>query len=148
MATTATSMPLRIDGADSLGEFKVRRRKMTMNWKKRCLRALIVAFLAAFLATQAGSSQSQSTNTAAVVRPDSPQTPGAEVADELPIGAGDLVEVSMYGTEDFHLVVRVSNSKSIVLPLIGAVEVVGLTPADAAAVIKGDLVRGNFYTDP
>jgi polysaccharide biosynthesis/export protein len=121
---------------------------MMMNCKKRCLQFLTIAFLAAFLATQAESSQSQSTNTTEAVRPVPSEPAAAGVADELPIGAGDLLEISMYGTEDFHLIVRVSNSKFVMLPLIGAVDVVGLTPRDAAGAIKKDLVSGNFYTDP
>jgi polysaccharide biosynthesis/export protein len=81
-------------------------------------------------------------------RPTQTDSVAAVVADELPIGSGDLLEISMYGTEDFHESVRVSNSKVVMLPLIGAVEVVGLSPTSAAELIRKRLVDGNFYTNP
>jgi polysaccharide export outer membrane protein len=72
----------------------------------------------------------------------------ANIADELPIGPGDLLEVSLYGTEDFHQTVRVGNATTIMLPLIGSVEVVGLSQKQAAELIRKKLIDGNFYTNP
>jgi polysaccharide biosynthesis/export protein len=70
------------------------------------------------------------------------------LAEELPIGPGDLIEISLYGNQDFNETVRVSNSNSILLPLIGGVEVVGISPREAAELIRNRLMDGNFYTNP
>jgi polysaccharide export outer membrane protein len=69
-------------------------------------------------------------------------------AEELPIGPGDLIEISLYGSQDFSETVRVSDSNSIMLPLIGSVEVVGISPREAAELIRKRLMDGNFYTNP
>ena len=75
-------------------------------------------------------------------------TSSSGLADELHIGPGDLIEISMYGTQDFHETVRVSDAKSIMLPLVGSVEVAGLSPKEAADLIRKKLIDGNFYTNP
>jgi polysaccharide export outer membrane protein len=86
-----------------------------------------------------------------LIQPDKAAQVGASSpspTDELPIGSGDLIEISMYGTQDFHETVRVSNANSIMLPLIGGVEVVGLSPKEAAELIRKKLIDGSFYTNP
>ncbi|MFQ5718338.1 MAG: polysaccharide biosynthesis/export family protein [Acidobacteriota bacterium] len=45
------------------------------------------------------------------------------------LGAEDLLEISVAGVEDLSRTVRVSDSGHITLPLIGAVQVAGLSPA-------------------
>jgi polysaccharide export outer membrane protein len=69
-------------------------------------------------------------------------------AAELPIGSGDLVEISLFGTTDFHEEARVTNTGEITLPLIGAVHVAGLSPAQAGSRISKELIDGNFYRNP
>jgi polysaccharide export outer membrane protein len=73
---------------------------------------------------------------------------------ELMIASGDLLEIGLFGT-DFSCgsartgcEARVSTSGDIVLPLIGAVRVAGLTVAQAEQVIAGRLSQGNFYNSP
>ncbi|HZR31548.1 MAG TPA: polysaccharide biosynthesis/export family protein [Terriglobales bacterium] len=75
-----------------------------------------------------------------------PETPSA--TSELPIGSGDLVVVNIYGVQDFKQETRVSNSGEISLPLIGALHVAGLSPAQASSLIAQKLVDGNFYKNP
>jgi polysaccharide export outer membrane protein len=55
---------------------------------------------------------------------------GAHAAD-VPLGAGDVVKVSVFGNPDLTLETRVSEAGSISFPLIGEVTVGGL-PASAA----------------
>ena len=69
-------------------------------------------------------------------------------AAELPIGSGDLLEISLFGTTDFHEEARVTNTGEITLPLIGALHVAGLPPAQAGNVISKKLIEGNFYKNP
>jgi polysaccharide export outer membrane protein len=76
----------------------------------------------------------------------STETPSA--TSELPIGSGDLVVVNIYGVQDFKQETRVSNSGEISLPLIGALHVAGLSPAQASNLIAQKLVDGNFYKNP
>ena len=69
-------------------------------------------------------------------------------AAELPIGQGDLVDVSLFGAQDFREEVRVSNTGDISLPLIGVLHVAGLSPAEAESFIAKKLIDGNFYKNP
>lgn len=55
-------------------------------------------------------------------------TPGGD--PEYRLGPGDLIEVSVFGVDDFRHTVRVSASGGIKLPLLDAITVSGLTPAE------------------
>jgi polysaccharide export outer membrane protein len=70
-------------------------------------------------------------------------------ARELLIGAGDLIEVSVYGAPEFDKVqLRVSGDGNIVLPFIGTQHVQGLTAAQAEAAISNKLAQGGYFHDP
>jgi polysaccharide export outer membrane protein len=71
----------------------------------------------------------------------------AAVADVL-IGEGDLLQVSLYGVPDFNEQVRVSSTGEITLPMVGQVEVRGLSPNRAGEVISKLLKDGDFYVNP
>ncbi len=66
---------------------------------------------------------------------------------DLMIGRGDLLDITMFGT-DFHQEARVSSSGDISLPLIGSVRVGGLTPETAKKLIHDKFVQDHFYKDP
>jgi polysaccharide biosynthesis/export protein len=116
------------------------------------IRIVVLALLCAQTAVHASATPRRDPQQ--LVTSAQPRTPAQigpsslSLADELPIGPGDLIEISMYGTTDFHETVRVSNANSIMLPLIGGVEVVGLSPKEAAELIRKKLIDGNFYTNP
>jgi len=55
------------------------------------------------------------------------------------IGAADLVEITVYREEELNRTARVSQNGSISLPLVGAVQVGGQTPAEAETYIAGKL---------
>ncbi|MFA6028813.1 MAG: polysaccharide biosynthesis/export family protein [Elusimicrobiota bacterium] len=55
------------------------------------------------------------------------------------IGAADLVEITVYREEELNRTARVSQNGSISLPLVGAVQVGGKTPAEAETYIAGKL---------
>jgi polysaccharide export outer membrane protein len=67
---------------------------------------------------------------------------------EILIGPGDLIEVSVYGAPDYIKNVRVGSTGEITLPLAGTVQVGGLTPVQAEALIAKRLSDGNFFNDP
>lgn len=54
---------------------------------------------------------------------------GVLSADEYPLGAGDLLSITVFGEEDLSLKdVRVSTNGSISFPLLGEITVQGMTP--------------------
>ncbi len=79
----------------------------------------------------------------------SSQAPKAdESREQLRIGPGDLVEVTIFGVADFKQEGRISDSGEMSLPLIGTVHIGGSTIEDAGAIIKDKLVSGGYFRDP
>jgi polysaccharide export outer membrane protein len=70
--------------------------------------------------------------------------PALAPAAEVPLGAGDVVRVSVYGNPDLSLETRVSEAGAITFPLVGQVAVGGLTVASAEKKIGGLLESGGF----
>lgn len=75
--------------------------------------------------------------------------PGAALgqAGEI-LGAGDSIRVTVFQNPDLTTETRVSERGTITFPLIGEVELAGLTPARAEARIAEHLVRGKFLVRP
>jgi polysaccharide biosynthesis/export protein len=91
------------------------------------------------------------------VRPQAPSsgaqtTPAAARSTGSPqdvlIGAGDLLEISLYGMPDFKTEVRVSSGGEISLPMLGTVAVGGLSVEKAATRIEQDLGQKGLFNDP
>ena len=66
----------------------------------------------------------------------------------LLIGAGDLLEVSLYGMPDFKSDVRVNSGGEISLPMLGAVAVSGLSVEQAQLLIEHKLSEKGLFNDP
>ena len=64
------------------------------------------------------------------------------------IEPGDLLTVKVFGTPDFASPVRVTIEGNIQLPLIGLVQVAGLTVIRADDLIAQRLGDGGFYSNP
>lgn len=75
-------------------------------------------------------------------------TMGAAMAADLPLGPGDVLKVSVYGSPDLTLETRVSEGGNISYPLIGQVPVAGLSAAAAEKKIASLLEAGNFVKKP
>jgi len=88
---------------------------------------------------QAPSSAPQATP-AAAQRTGSPE--------ELLIGAGDLLDVEMYGMPDFKTEVRVNSGGEISLPMLGTVAVGGLPVEPAGKLIERQLIQMHLFNDP
>lgn len=71
--------------------------------------------------------------------------PPARRADR--IGAQDLLRVRVFQADELSTEARVDGTGQIALPLLGAVPVAGLTPAEAAALIAARL-RKDYMRDP
>jgi polysaccharide export outer membrane protein len=69
-------------------------------------------------------------------------------AHELRLFHGDLVAVHLYPTTDYAPVVRVSLDGSIQLPLIGKLQVEGLTIPQAERLIADKLIAAGMYKNP
>jgi polysaccharide biosynthesis/export protein len=67
---------------------------------------------------------------------------------DLLIGAGDLLEVSLYGMPDFKADVRVSSGGEISLPMIGTMPVAGLSVEQAETLIAHKLTEKGLFNDP
>ena len=65
-----------------------------------------------------------------------------------PIGAGDLVEMSVFDTPELSGKLRVSNTGDVILPLVGALHLQGLTAGEAQTMIRQKFIAGGFLKDP
>jgi polysaccharide biosynthesis/export protein len=64
------------------------------------------------------------------------------------LGSGDVIRLITVGDDSLTGEFRVSDSGTIALPLLGAVQASGLPPDALATRIKDALVKGNLYTAP
>lgn len=64
------------------------------------------------------------------------------------IGSGDLLKITVFGSPDLATNTRVAESGSITCPLIGSVQVAGLSTADAEALLAKRYVDGGFLRSP
>jgi polysaccharide biosynthesis/export protein len=69
-------------------------------------------------------------------------------AEELLLGAGDVVRIAVYGQNDLGTVARIGNSGEITFPLIGEVAIAGLSTREAENAIASMLERRNIVRDP
>lgn len=83
-----------------------------------------------------------------VTDPEAPAVTAQSSQSGLLIGAGDLIQVSVYGTKDFDSQVRVSDNGEVSLPLLGSVKVAGLTTSQAEHSIANLLVDGQYFNNP
>ncbi len=66
----------------------------------------------------------------------------------LMIGKGDLISVAVEGAPDFSKEVRVNPKGDISLPMVGAVQVAGLTVEQAQERIAKRLQDGGYFNNP
>lgn len=72
----------------------------------------------------------------------------AASAAEIPLGAGDVLKISVYNNPDLTLETRVSDSGSITFPLVGMLTVGGLSPSMAEIKLAQLLEKGGFLKKP
>src|SRR5437773_407024 len=76
------------------------------------------------------------------------QTAPAEDETDLPLGPGDLIEVSVFDVQELSgLKLRISNSGNITLPLIGALPAAGLGAVELQTAIRARL-QEKYMHDP
>lgn len=69
---------------------------------------------------------------------------GAASAADIPLGAGDVIKISVYNNPDLSLETRISEAGDITFPLIGNVALGGLSVSAAEKKISGLLEGGSF----
>jgi len=67
---------------------------------------------------------------------------------DYPLGAGDAIKIQVFQNPDLTIETRVSENGSITYPLIGAIELGGLSIAVAEKKIAGALQTGGFIQNP
>jgi polysaccharide export outer membrane protein len=72
----------------------------------------------------------------------------ARHSESLFVGRGDLLQISIFREPDLEQKVRVKDSGDVDLNLVGAVNVAGKTPDDAAKAIEQAYIRGNYLNQP
>ena len=95
---------------------------------------------------QAAVSASGAANNSEKADDPSKDNPGKSTI--VTLGAGDLIEVSVYNVPELASKVRVSNSGDVYLPLIDYVHVEGLTQEEAQTLIEKRLSDGGFVRNP
>jgi polysaccharide export outer membrane protein len=108
---------------------------------RRFVRSLLVG-LSAVLVLGLPVAQAQTTPARpAVVKPP------ADV-DQSRIGAGDTVRITVYQSPDLSLETRVNEGGAISYPLLGRVQLAGLTVTAAEQHLAAELKRRDFVKDP
>ena len=64
------------------------------------------------------------------------------------MGTGDVLRITVYGQPDLTTEARVGENGSISFPLIGAVKLAGITPAQGETEIATRLAKGGFILKP
>lgn len=101
---------------------------------------------AAATSTQAANADStQARNSPA---PSMPPVANANSQSRETLGPGDSIRITVFQNPDLTTESRLSQSGSIVFPLIGEVGLGGLTTAEAGVRIAEQLKRGNFIVNP
>jgi polysaccharide biosynthesis/export protein len=115
----------------------------------RIVHSAIAFLLASSLV--AVSQQTRPNGPAPSINPSPPATTGTNNPspdEELRIGPGDLLEVSVFEVQDYTRQVRVSPQGEIMLPMIGAVKVAGLSVKAAEEVVAKKLAEGGYFNNP
>ncbi len=72
----------------------------------------------------------------------------AQAKPDYPLGAGDAIRIQVFQNPDLTIETRVSENGSITYPLIGAVQLGGLSIAVAEKKIADALQKGGFIRQP
>ncbi len=127
---------------------------MAKVWKLHSVHVFCLLSLAVAAESQTAASPTQTVFPDAV--PGAITSPAPNVApvqskggdSTLRLGAGDLIEVSVYNVPELNTKTRVGSSGDVYLPLVDYVHVAGLTINDAEAVIEKRLDQGGFVKNP
>ena len=112
----------------------------------RARRFALAAMLGWCAALTLGSSTALAQASAPKTAPAKPAVP-VDV-DQSRIGAGDTIRITVYQSPDLSMETRVNEGGAISYPLLGRVQLAGLTVTAAEQHIASELKRRDFVKDP
>jgi polysaccharide biosynthesis/export protein len=68
--------------------------------------------------------------------------------EDYRLGAGDLVKIAVFDHDELSIEARISQSGNITFPLLGQVQVAGLSTRDAELLLARHLIEGGFVKQP
>lgn len=74
--------------------------------------------------------------------------PAWSVDNDYRMGTGDVLRITVYGQPDLTTEARVGENGGVTFPLIGAVKLAGITPAQGEKEIASRLSKGGFVLKP
>lgn len=83
-----------------------------------------------------------------ISKSENPSPPGTPGPTRAIIGASDSIRITVFQNPELTTETRVSEAGSIVFPLIGEVEVAGLTTIEAGGRIADRLKKGQYIINP
>ncbi len=107
---------------------------------------LVAAFLA--FSGPASHAQAPAPVTAAAAAAAAPTPTPSQVKPDYPLGVGDAIRIQVFQNPDLTIETRVSENGSITYPLIGSVDIGGLSIAQAEKKIADALQKGGFIQKP
>src|ERR1700754_2690176 len=110
---------------------------------RRFMQALALGLSAAMLVALP-QADAQAAAKPAVAKP----VAGPVDADQSRIGAGDTIRITVYQSPDLSMETRVNEGGAISYPLLGRVQLAGLTVTAAEQHIASELKRREFVRDP
>jgi polysaccharide export outer membrane protein len=118
-----------------------------------CSRMAVLSVAILFLPAMAPRVQAQLAAANAPSTTEISSTPNSQTATDtsgptLRLGAGDLLDISVYGVPDLSTKARIGSNGDIYLPLIDHVEVAGMTINEAQTAIEKRFTKGGFLVDP
>jgi polysaccharide biosynthesis/export protein len=122
---------------------------MFRRYRTLCLLLIIFCLLHLGLSAQTASLQPDRDSVSPSKTENAPKSaaPSGKPQD-LRIGMGDLLQITMFGVQDFNTDYRVSSSGGISFPPLGIVHVAGLSTSEAENLIERELVERGFYREP
>jgi polysaccharide export outer membrane protein len=112
------------------------------SWK-----VLIATAIAASSVACASGRGDETPDTSAMDATLAASTEAALASTSRPIGAEDLLEVTVFEAPELSRAVRVAGDGTISLPVLGSVQAAGLAPTELATAVEGRL-RGTYMVDP
>jgi len=109
------------------------------------IQAPLLPLVAALLVFAAGADEPQEPIVLQAMPQEMPETPLDR--SDYRIGRQDLLEISVFDVDELDQTVRVADDGSITMPLLGRLNVVGLTKTDLERMIAGMLEK-NYIRDP
>ena len=117
------------------------RRVRTLVWTIARYSASLVCFL-----VLAGIANGQAARAPTVK--EAASTRAAQATQDYVLGPGDVIKISVFQNPDLSLQTRVSENGTITYPLIGTVQIGGLSSSAAERRIAQMLKEGSFLVDP